>query len=357
MRSWANVGVLEREIALYRRISPCLGSISFVTYGDSRDSKYSHLLDNLEIVSNKWRLPDNIYSKYVTMLRSKRWRTPLIFKSNQMKGSEVAAAAARTHGGLFVVRCGYHFAGFMERRHGENSPQATRARELEKAVFREAEAVVVTTLSMSNEIQRRYSISKDKIEIIPNYVLTDIFRPDHSRKRLKRVGFVGRLDKQKNPLALLEAIKGLDLELIMVGNGPLMEELRDYTREEQLQVRFMGNVPHLCLPAVLNTFDLFVLPSHYEGHPKTLLEAMACGLPVIGANAPGINEIIIHGENGLLCGTSTEEIRSRIEELIVDTCLRAHLSANARENIVNKYSLDRIAQKELNLFERLVTNL
>ena len=84
---------------------------------------------------------------------------------------------------------------------------------------------------------------------------------------------------------------------------------------------------------------------------------MACGLPVIGANAPGINEIIIHGENGLLCGTSTEEIRSRIEELIGDTCLRAHLSANARENIVNKYSLDRIAQKELNLFERLVTNL
>ena len=162
------------------------------------------------------------------------------------------------------------------------------------------------------------------------------------------------LDKQKNPLALLNAIKGLDIELIMVGSGPLGGLLQKKAKVENLPVRFLGNVPHGQLPEILNSASLFVLPSHYEGHPKTMLEAMACGLPVIGTDVPGIRELIEHRETGYLCGTTVEEIRSAIEEVTEDPDLCFRLGRKAREFVVDTCSLERVAKMELCMLQETV---
>jgi predicted O-methyltransferase YrrM len=102
----------------------------------------------------------------------------------------------------------------------------------------------------------------------------------------------------------------------MIGDGPLRDVLEAAVAERRLPVEFLGTRPHAELPALLNRSAAFVLPSLYEGNPKALVEAMACGVPAIGARVPGIQEIVRHRETGYLCGTSADEIRAAMTDVL-----------------------------------------
>jgi len=354
---WNRSGMIEREIALYRYISPNLGKIAFVTYGRSSEAKYIPLVEGIEVIYNRWGLPEGWYTQYISKIRPIMWKDTSIFKSNQLRGADIALAAAKRFGKKFVARCGYLYSDFMERRHGINSIEAKGAKVLEEKVFIEADKIVLTTSSMREQVLKRYRVPEERVMVIPNYVLTNLFRPTSPKRRLKRrICFIGRLDKQKNPMVFLDAIRNLDVELLIIGSGPLEEQLREKAKMENLPVQFFGNVPHLQLPDVLNSADIFILPSFYEGHPKTLLEAMACGLPVIGTDVPGIRDIITHRENGYLCGTSTEEIHSAIKEVLKDSKLCEYIGENARKYVVDNCSLERIAHMELSMLGELIVD-
>jgi glycosyltransferase involved in cell wall biosynthesis len=277
-----------------------------------------------------------------------------VIKSNQTPGADVALRVARRFRRKFVARCGYLYSDFMERRHGEDSPEARSARALEREVFTSADRTVVTTSAMRETVISRYLLSPEKVKVIPNYVETDLFRPQmESRSVLPQIGFVGRLEEQKNLVALLAALDGLDAELVLVGTGPLADRLREEATGRNLSIRFLGSVPHRRLPDLLNRMDLFAFPSLYEGHPKALLEAMACGLPVIGGNSPGIRELIRHGDTGWLCGTDPESIRAAVQELLDRPQLRALLGRNAREYVLKNFSLERVLDLEISMLQEV----
>ena len=139
----------------------------------------------------------------------------------------------------------------------------------------------------------------------------------------------------------------------IIGSGPLENVLKEKARALDLDIDWKGNLPNTELPQYLNRSKIFILPSHYEGHPKTLIEAMAAGAAVIGANVPGIREVIRHGENGWLCGTDPGNIRAAITALIDSEQLRLELGRNARAFALAHYSLDTIAESELGLLETL----
>jgi len=106
---------------------------------------------------------------------------------------------------------------------------------------------------------------------------------------------------------------------------------------------------------LLNQYDYYILPSFYEGMPKTLLEAMACGLVCIGTDVTGINEIINDGANGYLAKScNAKDILNVIEHAFNNDCINDELKIHARETIYNQYSLDEISKKEVSLFSRLV---
>ena len=99
---------------------------------------------------------------------------------------------------------------------------------------------------------------------------------------------------------------------------------------------------------------MFILPSLYEGHPKALLEAMACSRPVIGTDVIGIRELIRHRETGYLCGTSPEEIRAAIQDVLSDADLRNHMGHNAQEFVLEHFALERVVEMELALLSEVV---
>jgi len=356
LKTWDEVGMLEREVALYKALQPYLGGVSFVTYGDRNDLKYKETLKGIQILCNHWGFPNRFYCWLLMNFYPLFWKKATIIKSNQIQGADIALKAAQRAGKKFIARCGYLYSDFMERKYGKNSQQAYKARFIEEKIFLEADQIVVTTPLIKQIILDRYKTHPEKVAIIPNYVLTDVFRPIERKeeKSGNRVCFAGRLDEQKNLFALFEALKGLDVELVIVGSGPLRKELEEKAHKNGISVQFLGNIPHRRLPQILNSCDLFILPSLYEGHPKALLEAMACGLPVIGTDVPGIRELITHRETGYFCGTSPEEIKEAIKEVMADKELRERMGRNAREFVVKNFSLERILKMELELLQELV---
>ena len=192
------------------------------------------------------------------------------------------------------------------------------------------------------------------MRVIPNYVDTEHFRPLAAGEPEVDLVFAGRFTPQKNLASLIEALRPLDASLRIIGGGRKRPSWESEIGDLDGRLQWRGNVSHAEMPDLFARARAFVLPSHFEGHPKTLIEAMASGLPVIGADSPGIREVIRHGENGVLCGTRPDEIREAIRVVLGDGALRARLGANARRFAVERFSLDRVAPLELSLIDEVV---
>jgi glycosyltransferase involved in cell wall biosynthesis len=354
LREWAQVGMLEREVALYLGLKRMGVGVNFVTYGDGGDDEFTDLARGLVVRCNRWRLPQTLYGRLIPRLHGRVLSRASVFKSNQILGADIALAAAKRFGKPFIARCGYLRSGFMEHAHGKKSALAEVARDFEAHVFTGADRVVVTTGRMRDAVIGRYGIEKSVVRVIPNFVDTARFQPREPMDR-RRLCFIGRLAEQKNLFALLEAIEGMEVELTVVGDGHLRPGLERMVREKNLPVRFLGSIPHGSLPDVLGECGIFVLPSLYEGHPKSLLEAMACGLPVIGANVPGIGDLLHHRETGYLCGTSPESIREALRTLSGDEDLCLRMGGAARQFITGSCTLDRVVEMEFGLLKELAS--
>jgi glycosyltransferase involved in cell wall biosynthesis len=351
--AWNKVGILAREIEVYKRMAEHLGGISFLTYGDERELAFRDRLGSIKLLYNRWGLRVRVFSLLAPLLYWRDMREATFLKTNQLAGARTAFVARTLYGKKMIGRCG---ALWTER----HSPQAiARQRQglrnrlfssLDKLAFRCADRVVVTTKEMGAYATDDYGIPGEKIIVIPNAINTDVFRPLPSiTKRARTIVTVAKLRPQKNLSAFLSAVRGLDVELTIVGSGPLLDDLRAQAEAEGTRVHFAGNVPNYELPTLLNSASLFVLPSLYEGHPKALLEAMACGLPVIGSDVLGIRNLIQHGETGYLCDTSPESIRQAIVELLGDQAFRARLGQQARRFVVETASVKKILEEELTL--------
>ncbi len=353
LRVWLDTGLMERESAIYERLAARGACVSFITYGANDGPEFAECLRNFRILRNRWRLPQGLYARLLPWLHADTLRNADVLKSNQVAGAEVALAAARRHGKKFIARCGYLPSFFARHAHGEGAKEVREARALEARVFKGADRVVVTTDAMRRTIVDEYGVRAEHVRVIPNYVDTELFSAEEKSRHPRRLCFVGRLVEQKNLFALLEAIRNMDVELCIVGDGHLRAGLESAARRHGLAVRFAGNLPHRLLPSVLNEASAFVLPSLYEGHPKALLEAMSCGLPVIGSNVPGIREAIDHKKTGYLCDPSPSGLREAISTLLNDRELCRKIGQAARQTIIERCSLERAAAAEFALIEEL----
>ena len=351
--TWAQIGSLEREIALYLRLQQQKGiKVSFVTYGSAADSELKKDLHGIEILCNKWDLPLPEYERRLPWLYWNTFRRAGAIKTIQTNGADVALRVARIWRKPLIARCGYMWSDLasFSGRHQE----AERAREIENQVFPNVRYLVVTTSAMKKYVVEQYEIPDERVRVIPNYVLTDIFSPDGSQSVPNRICFIGRFSEEKNLSSLIRACAGLDVELLLIGEGHLRAPLYELASSLNVNVSMPGNIKHRQLAEHIRSSALFALVSPHEGHPKALLEAMSCGTAVLGADSPGIRQQIVHGETGWLCGTDVDSIREGIQHLLANPVLREELGRNARRFVVENYSLDKIAEIEYTLLHDAV---
>jgi glycosyltransferase involved in cell wall biosynthesis len=353
LRTWSLLGILDRETALYRRFMEAGMHVGLVTYGDSSDLDYANRISGIDILCNERGMPLDDYEQSISSLHQRELSACDLIKTNQTNGAAAALTAACLYEKPLLARCGYMWSTTAARRFGAESTEALEAARVEKLVFESADRVIVTTPEMRSHIETSIPDAASKTVIIPNYVDVDLFRPTSSHGDPNAITFVGRISPEKNLESLLEAIHPLPVSLSIFGEGVLRPELQERFASLDGRVGWLGNVPNSELPQWLSRSGLFVIPSFYEGHPKALLEAMACGCTVIGADSPGIRELIDHKVTGYLCGTDSVSIREAIEELRSNRTLCRHLSKNAREFVRMNYSLDKIAARELDLLREV----
>ncbi|MFX0197534.1 MAG: glycosyltransferase family 4 protein, partial [Candidatus Hodarchaeota archaeon] len=178
-------------------------------------------------------------------------------------------------------------------------------------------------------------------------------------KEARVLGTVARFTEQKGHQYLIDAAPKIvsafpDVYFVFVGDGPLRSELHFKVHQLGLdsQVLFLGFRSDV--RDLLNAFDVFVLPSLYEGLPNVVLEAMACGKPVIATEVDGTPEAVVQGETGILVPTQdSEALANAIIELLGDRRKVEEMGRRGRERVEMKFSLDSEINKFVELYERL----
>jgi len=229
-----------------------------------------------------------------------------------------------------------------------------------------ANAVVVHTKSygITSAVLRQRDLT-----VIPSVVDLDRFRPgiDASGLRAdlgvegKRVlAFTGRLVPHKGVDVILGAVAQLpkDVVLVVIGAGPRLPSLMSQARRLGIseRVRFCPNVSDDELPRYLALADVFVFPSQnrLEGFGLAVAEAMACGLPVVTADMPGVREVIEPGQQGLLAEPLLAgDLAEKTRQLLDDPATARRMGASARKRAEERWGLATVAGQLLNLYAGL----
>lgn len=230
-------------------------------------------------------------------------------------------------------------------------------------VYQEADAVIGVSRKVLDKIQQKVDIT-EKAFVAYNGVDVEKFTPAVKTKseNIVRIISIGNLIPLKGHEYTLRAIRQLvddgysNLEFHLVGRGRLEEQLKQLVNELRLEeyVTFYGYVPYADVINILQQSDIFVLPSYYEALGCVYLEAMACGLPAIGCEGNGIDEIIYNGRDGyLIKEKNVLQIVNCLKDLF-DISKREEIGSKARETVSMKYTWRDSANSVLAVYQRLI---
>lgn len=229
-----------------------------------------------------------------------------------------------------------------------------------------SDAISTVSEFLRDETINEFRIEK-KIDVIHNFVDTDEFRAErdaHVRHRFSPNGervlmHVSNFRKVKNIPVVLDIFCGarerFPSRLVLIGDGPEREAIERLVveREVQGEVCFLGDQGDIA--ALLPAADVFLLPSEHESFGLAALEAMSCGVPVVGSNIGGLPEVIVDGETGYVCGPHDVTCMIRIvNELLEDEPRRVEMGLRARERAATRFGRDAIVQEYLRAYRRLL---
>ena len=363
VEAWASAGYLAREIKIYSLLSRAVGEIWWYTYGIN-DLQYDELLKKhgIYLFPIERDLLKRSYSssEYDRLMLSK-YRTLFsqfdVVKTNQFSSWKLAAAIKRSFGVPFILRRGFWhplrfrvvrrnpLAGFREFLH-------------ERSAYKLADKVVLTSEEARVRVTRLFPLAKEKITVIRNAIDVETFKPGgrkHETGHWKLL-FIGRLVYAKAPDLLLKSLRylqGPPVTVTVIGKGRYKARLKEIARRSRHDIRFIDQVEYDALPAVYKEHSIFVLPSRWEGNPKVLLEAMACGLCVVGRNTFGVREVIQHLENGILFNNGAKSLACSLDHIRKTPGLCAQLGRKARKYILDNNRLEKVLEEEVRLIREV----
>ena len=226
-----------------------------------------------------------------------------------------------------------------------------------RRVWRNAEAVIANSEGLKKLAQK--TDPDCSIDIIYNGIDTEQFKPVRNNNNRLRILCVSRLIERKGIEHLLRSASQLQekignrFEVWIIGEGNLQQQLKALSSQLGVAeiVSFQGYIEHGRLPDIYSSSDIFVLPSLSEGMSNTVLEAMACGLPIVTTDTGGSKELI-NGNGVILPTNDVEGITDALGKLIEDTVLRKQMGMKSRE-LANEFSWGAVAGQYMQLYRKI----
>lgn len=226
-----------------------------------------------------------------------------------------------------------------------------------KLIWKKADALIANSQGLKDMALDFYN--KKPFDVIPNGVDTEVFYPSVKEESDEfKILFVSRLIERKGLQFIIPQLKKIQdsteksVKLIVVGDGPYRETLERIAEENHVSdmVEFVGQKGKEEIVPFYQNADLFILPSSKEGMPNVVLEAMACGLPIIMTPCEGSAELIC--ENGYKA--ERKEFADYIIKLIGDNEMRKEMSINSNKRVKNFFSWKHIVNEYLETLDRLL---
>lgn len=196
------------------------------------------------------------------------------------------------------------------------------------------------------ETLHRHFLDFDKFHVITKF---------NDRKNI--VGYVGTLHEVKGVMNLVHSIPLFNdktIDFMIIGDGKLISQIKEYKDRNDLnRLKILGWIEHDELPKFLNQFKLLVLPSYSEGLPNVILEAMACGTPILTTNVGAISDFIEDGVNGfILTNNSPLEIKNKVTDffLLED---KDPIVKNSHEMLINEFEYKKVLKRWESFIEEL----
>ena len=230
---------------------------------------------------------------------------------------------------------------------------------LAKCTFKSADKIICYTEKDKLELEH-LNIDSDKIKVIHNGINTDLFVPAAKREKTGQLLWIGRFTPGKGVDYLINAFGILlkinpNLRLLLVGKGPLKEQIYQLINNLHLEknITIKDFIPNSELPEAYRQSDVFILPSINEGVPRTILEAMSCGIPVVCTKLPQLVDIV----NG--CGTMVplrdpQALARAVSNILFDEELSKKLGQNGRKRAVENFCWNDTVAKTIDLYRELL---
>jgi glycosyltransferase involved in cell wall biosynthesis len=278
---------------------------------------------------------------------------PDLLSAHSSKAGVLGRAAARLLGLPVVFTAhGWAFTPGIPRR--------------EAAVYRLIEqlaAPLATRIITVSEFDRQLALSHglaspDKVVTVHNGMpdIPSDLRADPGRSPVRLV-MTARFEPQKDHRTLFRALAGLEdqpWQLDLIGDGPLLPEAEAMVRDLGVaqRVRFWGQ--RMDVAQRLAEAQVAVLITNWEGFPRSILEAMRAGLPVVSSDVGGIAESVRDGETGFVVPRGdAEALQHRLKELLHDPGLRTRMGASGRERYEKNFTLDHTVEKTLTVYREI----
>ncbi|NOL48016.1 MAG: glycosyltransferase family 4 protein [Synechococcus sp. MIT S9220] len=346
LSAWERLGLLERELKPYFLLSQRGAHTTIFSYS-SYDcefefaSQYQVKLVTLCPLTGRsnilWlKFIESFFVGFYHFLFNKYD----ILRSNQIFGSWLPVTYSILFSIPVIVRGGYELHSFWIRSYS-SSIRHHLSFLLSNFVYSHASCIELTSIADIRYV-RRFFRPTAPLLYRPNWVDTDVFCPQHLPKRYSFIT-IGRLTPQKNHYQILDSIASLNFDfsssgpILFIGSGFLKKDLQAYADSLSIPLVIIDCVPNSDLAQYLSSSLFYLHFSLFEGHPKSLLEAMSTSIPCICLSSNRVHDLVRHNSTGFICRLS--DFSSLVNIISDRSDLISSVGSNARSFVVSNFSL------------------